>query len=132
MCREMKGKAIAGNGGLVWQRKICPSMSFSSLCRPSRHSSGDLEAAVRDDTSGVGSRRDRGFLARGDPAVGDDLQPDRPGACAERAGHRLVLCSVPPSVKAVFRRVGLHKLFRFTDDELAAVQSLNQDDYMCP
>ncbi|MCX5647407.1 MAG: STAS domain-containing protein [Phycisphaerae bacterium] len=48
------------------------------------------------------------------------------------AGHRLVLCSVPPDVKAVFRRVGLHKLFRFTDDELAAVQSLEQDDYMCP
>ena len=48
------------------------------------------------------------------------------------AGHRLVLCSVSPSVKAVFRRVGLHKLFLFTDDELAAMQSLNQDDYTCP
>lgn len=48
------------------------------------------------------------------------------------AGHRLVLCSVTPEIKAVFRRVGLHKLFRFTDDELAAVQSLNQEDYMCP
>jgi len=48
------------------------------------------------------------------------------------AGHHLVLCAVPPNVLAVFRRVGLHKLFRFTDDELAAVQSLDRGEYPYP
>jgi anti-anti-sigma regulatory factor len=48
------------------------------------------------------------------------------------AGRRLVLCSVSPGVKAVFRRVGLHKLFQFTDDELAAVQSLDCNEHIYP
>ena len=48
------------------------------------------------------------------------------------AGRQLVLCSASPDVKATFRRVGLHKLFRFTDDELAAVQSLDRAERMYP
>ena len=48
------------------------------------------------------------------------------------AGRQLVLCSVRPSVLAVFRRVGLHKLFRFTADELAAAQSLDRGEYIYP
>jgi len=48
------------------------------------------------------------------------------------AGRQLVLCSVSSDVKAVFRRVGLHKLFRFADDELAAAQALEYDEYTCP
>jgi anti-anti-sigma regulatory factor len=48
------------------------------------------------------------------------------------AGHQLVLCSVSPEVKAIFRRVGLHNLFRFAEDELAAVQSLDRSEYTYP
>jgi anti-anti-sigma regulatory factor len=48
------------------------------------------------------------------------------------AGRQLVLCSVSPDVKAIFRRVGLHRLFRFTDDELAAVQSLDRNESTYP
>jgi anti-anti-sigma regulatory factor len=48
------------------------------------------------------------------------------------AGRELVLCSVSPDVRAVFRRVGLHKLFRFADDELAAVQSLDRSEHVYP
>jgi anti-anti-sigma regulatory factor len=48
------------------------------------------------------------------------------------AGRQLVLCTVSPDVKAIFRRVGLHKLFRFTDDELTAVQSLDRGEYTFP
>jgi anti-anti-sigma regulatory factor len=44
------------------------------------------------------------------------------------SGRQLVLCSVSPAVQAIFRRVGLHKLFRFTADELSAVQSLERGD----
>ena len=95
-------------------------------------SSGDLEAAVRSTRPGSDH----------DLVVDFSLVEILPSATIcnlivlERvlsaAGHRLVLCSVSPNVKALFRRIGLHKLFRFTDDELAAVQSLEQDDYMCP
>jgi anti-anti-sigma regulatory factor len=48
------------------------------------------------------------------------------------AGRELVLCSVSVNVKAVFRRVGLHKLFRFADDELAAVQALDRSEHVYP
>jgi anti-anti-sigma regulatory factor len=48
------------------------------------------------------------------------------------AGRQLVLCSVSPSITAVFRRVGLHKLFRFTEDELAAIQALDRGECTYP
>jgi len=48
------------------------------------------------------------------------------------AGHQLVLCSVSPGVKTIFRRVGLHKLFRFADDELAAMQALDRGECAYP
>ncbi len=48
------------------------------------------------------------------------------------AGRELVLCSVAPSIKAVFRRVGLHNLFRFANDELAAMQSLDRSEHVYP
>jgi len=48
------------------------------------------------------------------------------------AGRELVLCSASPDIKAVFRRVGLHKLFRFADDELAAMQSLDRSEHVYP
>jgi anti-anti-sigma regulatory factor len=48
------------------------------------------------------------------------------------SGHQLVLCSVSPGVLAIFRRVGLHKLFQFADDELAAVQSLDRGEHIDP
>ncbi len=48
------------------------------------------------------------------------------------AGHQLVLCSASSEVKAIFRRMGLHRLFRFTDDELAAMQSLDRAERMYP
>jgi anti-anti-sigma regulatory factor len=48
------------------------------------------------------------------------------------AGRQLVLCGVLPAVGALFQRVGLHKLFRFADNELAAVQSLDRGEYMYP
>lgn len=48
------------------------------------------------------------------------------------SGRQLVLCSVPPAVLAIFRRIGLHKLFHFTDDELAALQSLEHGDCVFP
>lgn len=40
-------------------------------------------------------------------------------------GRELVLCSVPPKIAGVFTRVGLHRLFRFADDEFAALQMLD-------
>ena len=40
--------------------------------------------------------------------------------------HQLILCSVPSNIKGIFIRVGLHKLFRFADDEFAAMQSLER------
>jgi anti-anti-sigma factor len=48
------------------------------------------------------------------------------------AGRQLVLCSASPEVKGVFRRVGLHKLFHFAEDELAAVQSLDRGERIYP
>ncbi len=48
------------------------------------------------------------------------------------AGRELILCSASPAVKAVFRRVGLHKLFRFTDDQPAAMQSLDRNEHVYP
>jgi anti-anti-sigma regulatory factor len=48
------------------------------------------------------------------------------------SGRCLVLCSVSPGVLAIFRRVGLHKLFHFTEDELAAVQFLDRGEFMWP
>ncbi|MBP7052303.1 MAG: anti-sigma factor antagonist [Phycisphaerae bacterium] len=42
-------------------------------------------------------------------------------------GHQLTLCSVPSSIMGVFTRVGLHKLFRFAEDEFAALQSLEPE-----
>ncbi len=47
------------------------------------------------------------------------------------AGGRLVLCCVSRAVKETFRRVGLHKLLRFADDELVARQSLDRSEYLC-
>ncbi len=46
--------------------------------------------------------------------------------------HQLILCSVPSSIRGVFTRVGLHKLFRFADDEFAALQSLEHSDHTTP
>lgn len=40
--------------------------------------------------------------------------------------HQLILCSVSSNIKGIFMRVGLHKLFRFADDEFAAMQSLER------
>jgi anti-anti-sigma regulatory factor len=95
-------------------------------------SSGDLEAVVRSTHPGSDH----------DVIVDFSLVEILPSATIchlivlERmlsaAGHQLVLCSVSPNVKAIFRRVGLHKLFRFTDDELAAVQSLDRGEYTYP
>ena len=44
-------------------------------------------------------------------------------------GHQLILCSVPANIMGIFTRVGLHRLFRFADDEFAALQSLEPDTY---
>ncbi len=41
------------------------------------------------------------------------------------AGCRLVLCSISPALRQAFRRVGLHKVFQFADDEVAALASLD-------
>lgn len=43
--------------------------------------------------------------------------------------RQLVLCSVPPDIMGVFTRVGLHKLFRFANDDFAALQALDRS--MC-
>ena len=48
------------------------------------------------------------------------------------AGRQLVLCSASPTITAVFRRLGLHKLFRFAEDEIAALRSLDADEYPYP
>ncbi len=95
-------------------------------------SSGDLEAVVRSTRPGSDH----------DVIVDFSLVEILPSATIcnlivlERVlsatGHRLVLCSVSPNVKALFRRIGLHKLFQFTDDELAAAQSLDRDEYTYP
>lgn len=41
------------------------------------------------------------------------------------SGRQLVLCSVPRSVRAVFTLVGLGGLFRFAEDQFAALQSFD-------
>lgn len=48
------------------------------------------------------------------------------------AGRGLVLCAVTPEIKGIFRRVGLHKLFRFADNEPAAKQALEQSEHVDP
>ncbi len=48
------------------------------------------------------------------------------------AGRELVLCSVSPNIKAVFRRVGLHNLFQFAADVPAALQSLDRSEHVYP
>ncbi|MBM4025034.1 MAG: hypothetical protein FJ280_06440 [Planctomycetes bacterium] len=48
------------------------------------------------------------------------------------AGRQLVLCSASQQVMAIFRRIGLHRLFRFTEDEFAAVQSLDCNEHVHP
>ena len=40
--------------------------------------------------------------------------------------RQLVLCSVPAPIREVFRRTGLGGLFRFAEDQFAALQSLKQ------
>jgi len=47
-------------------------------------------------------------------------------------GRQLVLCSVSPNIRTVLRRIGLHNLFQFTDDELAAVQALDRSERVYP
>lgn len=100
---------------------------------PAEPSSGtELEAVVKS----IGPRSDR------DVVVDFALVEILPSATIcnlivlERvlsaAGRQLVLCSTSPSIKAVFRRVGLHRLFLFTDDELAAVQALDRGEYTYP
>lgn len=44
--------------------------------------------------------------------------------------RRLVLCSVPPNILGIFRRVGLHSLFRLADDRSAALKRLSEPE--CP
>jgi anti-anti-sigma regulatory factor len=48
------------------------------------------------------------------------------------AGRQLILCSVCPNIAGIFTRVGLHRLFRFADDEFAALQSLDRAAYLEP
>ena len=40
-------------------------------------------------------------------------------------GRQLILCSVPPTIMVIFRRVGLHKLLQFVQDKSAALESLD-------
>lgn len=43
------------------------------------------------------------------------------------AAHRqLILCSVPPNVAGTLKRMGLHTLLEFAEDECAALQSLDR------
>lgn len=44
--------------------------------------------------------------------------------------RQLILCSAAPHILAVFRRVGLQSLFRFANDQFAALQSLDRNT--CP
>lgn len=41
--------------------------------------------------------------------------------------RQLILCAVPRTIRQVFTRVGLGGLFRFADDQFAAMQSLDLD-----
>jgi anti-anti-sigma regulatory factor len=46
-------------------------------------------------------------------------------------GRKLVLCSVPPNIVAIFRRVGLLKLLQFTEDKLAASEWIESGVSVC-
>ena len=48
------------------------------------------------------------------------------------AGRKLVLCSVSRNICGIFTRVGLHKLFRFAEDEFTALQSLDRSTCLEP
>ena len=39
------------------------------------------------------------------------------------SGRQLVLCAAPPNIRRIFTRVGLGGLFRFAEDQFAALQS---------
>jgi anti-anti-sigma factor len=41
-------------------------------------------------------------------------------------GRHMVLCSVPPNISAIFRRMGLLKLLQFASDKSEALQVLDQ------
>jgi len=41
------------------------------------------------------------------------------------SGRQLVLCSVPRNIRALFTQVGLGGLFRFAEDQFAALQSFD-------
>ena len=45
--------------------------------------------------------------------------------------HELILCSVPRSIRQIFTRVGLAGLFRFAEDQFAAMQSLDLTERPC-
>ncbi len=47
------------------------------------------------------------------------------------AGRQLVLCSVSPSIMAIFRRVGLSRLLQFVADKTAAQESLDHRAFAC-
>jgi anti-anti-sigma regulatory factor len=46
-------------------------------------------------------------------------------------GRKLVLCSVPPNIVAIFRRVGLLKLLQFAEDTLAASEWIESGVSVC-
>ncbi len=48
------------------------------------------------------------------------------GHLLDDVDRQLVLCSVAPQIKDIFRRVQLVELFRFADDEFSALQSLDR------
>ncbi len=46
------------------------------------------------------------------------------------AARQLVLCSVSPNIMAIFRHMGLHKLFQFVTDKTAAQESIEQGTFI--
>jgi anti-anti-sigma regulatory factor len=46
--------------------------------------------------------------------------------------RQLILCSISHNIDGIFTRVGLHKLFRFAEDEFAALQSLDRSTCLEP
>ena len=44
----------------------------------------------------------------------------------EQVDRQLVLCSVAPRIMDIFKRIELADLFRFTEDEFTALQSLGR------
>ena len=89
------------------------------------HLGNDIEIAIRL-TSGSGAR---------DVIVDFSLVTIMPsGTLSELmtlerqlgdSGRQLVLCSVRPPIREVFTRVGLGGLFRFAEDQFAALQSFD-------